>query len=87
MNALFEYRNSLDALRFTPEQKAALAAGAVDAAKGKTRRRPLWRTALIAACPTAALAVGAGASGVLKSAVEVFAPHFRRLRRPDGGHR
>ena len=28
MNALFEYRNSLDALRFTPEQKAALAAGA-----------------------------------------------------------
>ena len=76
MNALFEYRNSLDALRFTPEQKAALAAGAADAAKGKTRRRPLWRTALIAACLTAALAVGAGASGVLKSAVEVFAPIF-----------
>ena len=76
MNALFEYRNSLDALRFTPEQKAALAAGAADAAKGKTHRRPLWRTALIAACLTAALAVGAGASGVLKSAVEVFAPIF-----------
>ena len=76
MNALFEYRNSLDALRFTPEQKAALSAGAADAAKGKTHRRPLWRTALIAACLTAALAVGAGASGVLKSAVEVFAPIF-----------
>ena len=76
MNALFEYRNSLDALRFTPEQKAAMAAGAADAAKGKTHRRPLWRTALIAACLTAALAVGAGASGVLKSAVEVFAPIF-----------
>ena len=76
MNALFEYRNSLDALRFTPEQKASLAAGAADAAKGKTHRRPLWRTVLIAACLTAALAVGAGASGVLKSAVEVFAPIF-----------
>ena len=25
MNALFEYRNSLDNLRFTPEEKAALA--------------------------------------------------------------
>jgi len=75
MNALFEYRNSLDALRFTPEQKAALAAGAAEAAKRKARR-PLWRTVLIAACLTAALAAGAGASGVLKSAVEVFAPIF-----------
>ena len=30
MNALFEYRNSLDALRFTPEQKAALAERAAE---------------------------------------------------------
>ena len=75
MNALFEYRNSLDNLRFSPEQKAALAEKAAESAGGKTRR-PLWRTALIAACLTAALAVGAGASGVLKSAVEVFAPIF-----------
>ena len=76
MNALFEYRNSLDTLRFTPEQKAALATGAAEAAKRSHRRRPLWRTAVIAACLTAALAVGAGASGVLKSAVEVFTPIF-----------
>ena len=76
MNALFEYRNSLDNLRFSPEQKAALAERAAESAGGKTRRHPLWRTALIAACLTAALAVGAGASGVLKSAVEVFAPIF-----------
>ena len=32
--------------------------------------------ALLAACLAAALAVGAGASGVLKSAAEVFAPIF-----------
>ena len=76
MNALFEYRNSLDNLRFTPEQKAALAERAAESAGGKKHRRPLWRTALIAACLAAALAVGAGASGVLKSAAEVFAPIF-----------
>ena len=76
MNALFEYRNTMDALRFTPEQKAALAERAAERAGGKTRRHPLWRTALIAACLAAALAVGAGASGVLKSAAEVFAPIF-----------
>ena len=76
MNALFEYRNTMDALRFTPEQKAALAERVAERAGGKTRRHPLWRTALIAACLAAALAVGAGASGVLKSAAEVFAPIF-----------
>ena len=76
MNALFEYRNSLDNLRFTPEEKAALAERAAESAGEKKHRHPLWRTALIAACLAAALAVGAGASGVLKSAVEVFAPIF-----------
>lgn len=76
MNTLFEYRDSLDALRFTPEQKAALAAGAAEAAKCKKHHRPLWRTAFIAACLAAVLAVGAGASGVLKSAAEVLAPIF-----------
>lgn len=75
MNNVFEYRNELDGLRFTPEQKAALAARAVQAARGR-KRRPVWRTALIAATLAAALLVGAGATGILQSAAEAFAPIF-----------
>lgn len=76
MNDLFEYKQTMNALQFTPEQKEALAEAAASAAQGqKTRkRRPVLRTALIAAALVVVLAVGAGASGVLRTAVETFAP-------------
>ena len=78
MNSQFEYRDSMNALHYTDAQKALLAERAAQAArKAQARpRRPLLRTALIAACLTAALAVTAGAAGVLKSAAEAFAPIF-----------
>ncbi|WP_455583119.1 DUF4179 domain-containing protein [Dysosmobacter sp.] len=77
MNELFEYTTALDGLRFTPEQKTRLAArAAAGAAPCRHSRRSLGRAALIAACLAAALMVGAGAAGVLKPAVDVFAPLF-----------
>lgn len=76
MSSLFDYKRELSALRFTEDQKKALAASASSAARQGTakRRRPVFRTALIAAVMAAVLVVGAGASGVLRSAVETFAP-------------
>lgn len=79
MNDRFEYKENLDALHFTPEQKAAIAARAAEAAAAQAapaRRRPILRTALIAACLAVVLGVTAGATGILKSAAEVFAPIF-----------
>lgn len=79
MNRAFEYQETLENLHFSPEQKAQIAARAAEAARnGQTRRvrRPIGRTAVIAACLTAVLAVSAGATGVLKSAAEAFAPIF-----------
>ena len=78
MNSQFEYKDAMHTLRYTEAQKALLAERAAQAArKAQARpRRPLLRTALIAACLTAALAVTAGAAGVLKSAAEAFAPIF-----------
>ena len=78
MNSQFEYKTAMDALRYTDEQKALLAEHAAQAARKAQARshRPLLRTALIAACLTAALAVTAGATGILKSAGEAFAPIF-----------
>lgn len=81
MSNPFEYKDAMNALHYTDEQKALLAAQAAQAAQSARRterhtRRPLLRTALIAACLTAALAVTAGATGVLKSAAEAFAPIF-----------
>lgn len=79
MNNRFEYKENLDALHFTPEQKAAIAARAAEAAAAQAapaRRRPILRTALIAACLAVVLGVTAGATGILKSAAEVFAPIF-----------
>ena len=78
MNELFEYRQDLEALRFTDAQKQAIADRAARAAgeAAPRRRRPLLRAGLIAACLTLALVVGAGATGVLKSAGEIFAPIF-----------
>ena len=79
MNNLYDYQQSLNTLHFTPEQKAALAARSAEAAEAAQpvrRRKPVWRTAAIAAALAAVLAVGAGATGVLKSAAEAFAPLF-----------
>lgn len=79
MNNLSDYRENLDTLHFTPEQKAAIAARAARAAAEKAapaRRRPILRTALIAACLAVVLGITAGATGILKSAAEAFAPIF-----------
>ena len=81
MNRPFEYRQALDQLSFSPEQKQAIADRAVQAAQSAqsappVRRRPLWRTAVIAAALAAMLAVSAGASGILKTAAESFAGIF-----------
>jgi len=78
MNDLFEYKRSLDALQFTPEQKEALAKAAASAAQGQKarKRRPVFRTALIAAALAAALAAGASAAGILPEPIDVFAPLF-----------
>lgn len=78
MNELFEYKRDLDALRFTDQQKQAIAARTAQAAgeAAPRRRRPLLRAGLLAACLALVLAVGAGASGVLKTAAEAFAPIF-----------
>ena len=77
----YEYHQALDGLTFTQEQKSALAAQAARAAQaaGKTQRRthrPLGKMAVIAACLTVVLAVGASAAGILPSPAEVFGPLF-----------
>ena len=78
MNELFEYRQAMDGLHYTDEQKKLLAEQALRAAgqAAPRRRKPVWRTALIAAAVAAVLMVGAGATGVLKSAVDALSPIF-----------
>ena len=77
MSDLFDYKKEMSELRFTENQKKTLAEAAASAA-GKTakRRRPVFRTALIAAVLVMALAVGSSAAGVLPSPAELFAPLF-----------
>ena len=81
MNSQFEYQEALNSLRFTDEQKAAIARRAAQAAARQAQparrtRKPLRRTVLVAACLVLALTATAGAAGVLRSAVEVFSPLF-----------
>ena len=79
MSDLFEYKQEFDALHFTPEQKAQLVDRVVRAAEQKTHGRtcrPVRRIAVAAACLAAVLAVGAGATGVLRPIADVFAPVF-----------
>ena len=78
MSELFEYKQAMDGLHYTDEQKKLLAEQALRAAgqAAPRRRKPVWRTALIAAAVAAALMVGAGATGVLKSAVDALSPIF-----------
>lgn len=79
MSNLSEYKQSMDSLRFTPEQKSQLAARAAQTASRQTARRarrPLGRMAVIAAVMAVVLAVGSSAAGILPAPVDVFAPLF-----------
>ena len=77
MSDLFDYKKEMSALRFTEMQKKTLAEAAASAAQETAkRRRPVFRTALIAAAMAAVLVVGAGAAGILPNPTEVFAPLF-----------
>lgn len=78
MSDLFDYKKEMSALRFTDEQKELLAKAASSAAQGQTvrKRRPVFRTALIAAVMAVVLAVGSSAAGILPAPVDVFAPLF-----------
>lgn len=78
MSELFDYKKEMSQLRFTETQKKALAEAAASAA-GRTevkRRRPVFRTALIAAAVAAVLVVGSSAAGILPAPVDIFAPLF-----------
>lgn len=79
MSSQFEYKEALDALRFTEAQKAEIArraAAAAGAGPVRKARRPLTRVAVLAAAIALVSAVGASAAGVLPAPVDVFAPLF-----------
>ena len=77
MSDLFDYKKEMSELRFTENQKKALAEAAASAARTPAkRRRPVFRTALIAAAMAAVLAVGSSAAGILPSPAEIFTPLF-----------
>ena len=79
MSNLSEYKQSMETLRFTPEQRAQLAANAARAASRQTARRtrrPFGRMAVIAAVMAVVLAVGSSAAGILPVPADVFAPLF-----------
>ena len=77
MSDLFDSKKEMSELRFTETQKKTLAKAAASAA-GKTakRRRPVLRTALIAAVMAVVLVMGSSAAGILPAPVDVFAPLF-----------
>ena len=78
MSDLFDYKKEMSALRFTNEQKAALAKAAAETARSQTsrKRRPAFRAGLIAAVGAAVLVVGSSAAGILPEPIDVFAPIF-----------
>ena len=77
MSDLFDYKKEMSELRFTEIQKKALAEAAASAARTPAkRRRPVFRTALIAAAMAAVLVVGSSAAGILPSPAEIFTPLF-----------
>ena len=77
MSDLFDYKKEMSELRFTENQKKALAEAAASAARTPAkRRRPVFRTALIAAALAAVLVVGSSAAGILPSPAEIFTPLF-----------
>ncbi len=78
MSDLFDYKQEMSALRFTPEQKAQLAQAVASAVQSPShkRRRPVFRSALIAAAMAVVLVVGSSAAGILPSPTELFDPLF-----------
>ena len=65
MSDLFDYKKEMSELRFTEIQKKALAEAAASAARTPAkRRRPVFRTALIAAAMAAVLGAGPSAAGI-----------------------
>ena len=75
MSDLFDYKKEMSELRFTESQKKTLAEAAASAARTPAkRRRPVFRTALIAAVMAVVLAVGSSAAGILPSPAEIFTP-------------
>ena len=76
MSDLFDYKKEMSELRFTENQKKALAEAAASAARTPAKRRPVFRTALIAAAMAAVLVVGSSAAGILPSPAEIFTPLF-----------
>ena len=71
------YRQALDALRFTPEQKAAIAENLLSAAQAGQSRTPRrkWGRVIAAAAVAAALCA-ACATGVLQNAVAILSAQF-----------
>ena len=78
MSDLFDYKKEMSQLRYTESQKKTLAEAAASAAQGQSakRRRPVFRTALIAAVMAVALVMGSSAAGILPAPADVFAPLF-----------
>ena len=79
MSNLFDYKHEMSALQFTPAQKAQLVRSTAAAAAQKhprKHRRPIFRTAVIAAAMAVALVAGSSAAGILPAPADVFAPLF-----------
>lgn len=82
MGTEFDYRREMNNLSFTPEQKAEMTRKLLEQTNSNTSRKQrvhscrMGRVGLIAACMAGVLVVGAGATGVLKSAGEAFANVF-----------
>lgn len=77
MKKEFEYRNQIDTLHYTQEEKETMTQNILKMAENKKvsylPKRPKVKTLLIAAVMVTLLTIGAGATGVLKSASEAFA--------------
>ena len=76
MKTVFEYKKSLDAMRFTDAEKAAMTDRLLAARGVHRRRHPLRRGAVVAVAAALCLCVAAGATGALKVPSQVFAPVF-----------
>lgn len=78
MNDLFDYKREMSALHYSEAQKKALADAAVRSVKthSRKRRRPVFRSALVAAVLAVVLTVGSSAAGILPEPIDVFAPIF-----------
>lgn len=78
MNRQSEYKREMDTLHFTEEQKENLVKSLLQSETAETaapvrHRRPWKRMAVIATAAVLVLAVGAGATGLLRPASEAFA--------------